>query len=482
MRLVLLVLLAASCSVDKNPDVCCATADQCTSLGLDPTDLRPCGAGQACNADHACVAAECTTSDTCPSSSPVCANGLCAATCTADPDCPTALPHCDMGACVACADDSQCPAAAAICDASTHACRGCTADAECTSGVCIEDTGVCAAAAEIIYVGAYAPANDTGECPSAAPCSSIAYAFTKLSASRDVIRLTAETAYLGDSGARLIAGDAFIDGKPTLLSGPSLGVAGANLTVENATYTAAAQALVATDVGSLTLSHATITLSAASSISVDMTSTLKLHDTDVTGPGIATHAIACDTSSLVYLRSVFHGASSESMTCDEQVSRSRFFDSKLRGYGGGHVQVDNVLVVSSAGDDDIFDTKEAAPGSWVRFATFVNQSPVTQSQAALYCSDNVDVSSVVFAFNSRDPIDSCTAHDSLFDTPSSPDPFAAGNDIEDASTFFLDAADGNYHLGASSPALGHGEPGLETEDLEGNPRGATPDIGAYEAP
>jgi len=478
--------LLAACSVDKNPDVCCATAAQCEGLGLDPTDLRPCGAGQACADDHSCVAAECSTSDDCPAGSPVCSAGLCIAACAADPDCPAALPHCDGGACVGCTSSSQCPSTAAICDADARTCRGCGADAECASGVCIEDTGVCATPEQLIYVDTYATGHDTGDCPSAAPCASIAYALTKVTATRDVVRLTADTAYLGENGARSLGGNVVIDGNPTLLMGPSLSAAGANITAENVTFMGGAQSLIATDEGSLTLSHATVTLTGASAISVDMSSTLRLDDAQITGPGIDTRSIACNTGAVVYLRSVFHGATLYATSCDLQVSRSRLFDSKLTPTVGGRVEIDNALVVSSAGDDTLVYAKDASPGSWIRFSTFVNQSPVTQEQSAFYCSENVDVSSVLVAYNSMYPIDFCMPHDSLFDTPSAHDALTMGNDIEDASTFFLDAADGNYHLGAASPALGHGEPGRETEDLDGTPRpapaGSNPDIGAYEAP
>ena len=57
------LFVVAACGNTANPNVCCATTEQCTALGFD--ELRPCGAGQACGADNACVAAECEVNADC---------------------------------------------------------------------------------------------------------------------------------------------------------------------------------------------------------------------------------------------------------------------------------------------------------------------------------------------------------------------------------------------------------------------------------
>ena len=59
-----------------------------------------------------------------------------------------------------------------------------------------------------------------------------------------------------------------------------------------------------------------------------------------------------------------------------------------------------------------------------------------------------------------------------------------------ADPLFLDLANKNFHLGFTSPCIDAGTtavpdpPGLPATDIEGNPRvlGASPDMGAYEAP
>ena len=46
---------------------------------------------------------------------------------------------------------------------------------------------------------------------------------------------------------------------------------------------------------------------------------------------------------------------------------------------------------------------------------------------------------------------------------------------------FVDAANGDYHLGVGSPCVDKGTLiGAPTHDIEGTPRDAAPDMGAYE--
>lgn len=127
-----------------------------------------------------------------------------------------------------------------------------------------------------------------------------------------------------------------------------------------------------------------------------------------------------------------------------------------------------------------------AAGSTFRFNTVVNTSPDTGAANAVACDDGLDVTSNIIAYNSTSPI-SCVARNSLFDSAGSAEVNrGVGNLSFDSATFFKGAAAGDYHLSDSSPARGHGEPGLVATDFEGVPRplpiGTMPDVGAYEAP
>ncbi len=145
--------------------------------------------------------------------------------------------------------------------------------------------------------------------------------------------------------------------------------------------------------------------------------------------------------------------------------------------------VENNTIVSSDYFTDPMNVSGLA-GSIIRFNTFVNLSGVTMSATPLNCNQLVVATNNIFAWNSvTQP--SCATKYSLFDLPAGT-PAGAGNRSADVATFFVDLANKDFHLAASSPAKGMGEPGPVTVDADGHPRpmpaGSNPDIGAYEAP
>lgn len=204
--------LDAGCGTRRDPDFCCSNALSCAASGVDVavtacTDPaapvcdddgdvglpRTCIAdtGGTCAApgdcldptrpyciDNRCV--ECQDGDAqadCANPTPACSASthLCvpcgdATDCAGDPGGPV----CVGGSCVECDDATDCTApAAAVCDATTHACRGCVADAECASQVCGQDAGLCAPPSDVLYV----EVNATGTtCTQSAPCGTIAQA------------------------------------------------------------------------------------------------------------------------------------------------------------------------------------------------------------------------------------------------------------------------------------------------------------------
>jgi hypothetical protein len=144
----------------------------------------------------------------------------------------------------------------------------------------------------------------------------------------------------------------------------------------------------------------------------------------------------------------------------------------------------NVFVGTDANWPLIFLT--GSPESTFRFNTIVNTSSSTGSGYAIWCEEGAIVTSNIVAYNSTSPL-SCVAKYSLFDAAGVQEiNRGVGNRSADIGTFFKNWQTGDYHLSSNSPALGIGEPGLVTTDLDGNarpiPSGTLPDVGAYEAP
>lgn len=128
----------------------------------------------------------------CDPTDPMCQNRPDAAiTCTGPEDCSGTSPVCYMpsagpSVCVQCtpADDSQCTG---VCEADMT-CGPCTLDSQCDSGVCLPN-GDCAETNRVVYAS---PAGaTTGECATPGTGCAIAYAVTKASGTRDVVKLAA---------------------------------------------------------------------------------------------------------------------------------------------------------------------------------------------------------------------------------------------------------------------------------------------------
>jgi hypothetical protein len=484
---VVVVFVAALVGCTKpNPNVCCATEAQCAELGVD--DLRPCDVGQACAPDHACVAAECSVTQDCTSpEAPICSNGLCVGTCTSNDDCAAVIgrPLCSPdGACVGCIDASHCASPTSICDSEEHACRGCERDDECASGVCIEADGVCADEARVIYVTMF---GDDGECTRTAPCGTFSFALSKVESSgaRDVIHIEGGQYSLG-AAAPTISTNVILDGTGTML-----------------TYGSGSPFTLALGV-QVTLERLSLQLPSMHAITVATSSSLRLFDVALSNLG--TKAISVQGGSLTASRVQLTGGQSGIQHLDSEpssylsvedselddlvvsasnsivvITRSRFFrDSTMIQVTGGMATVTNNLFVQNFELADAIYI-EAGSGSVFAFNTVVNTSSVISDGVALYCGPSLDVSSNIFAYGSTNPIDgaACPVRNSLFDTHGAAD--AVGNLTGDASTFFRDRVGGDYRLSGASPALDVGETGIVETDIEGNPRGTSPDIGAFEA-
>jgi hypothetical protein len=484
-------LLAASTGCTRrNPDFCCVTADTCAAAGLTD-EVRPCEVGQACKA-YECVAAECATSADCASpEAPACRDGLCVAGCTADDDCAgiAGRPRCDArdAACVGCTSSDQCPAERSICDADARSCRGCTADGECASGVCIEATGACAANDAIIYV--METGTDTGTCPKSAPCQTLAYAKGLTSLTRNVIRILSGHFYLGNDTAFLYD-SIVIDGTDTMLTSgasvasPVLSVGGlATIEGVRVAATDSSRPLISvTPGGSLKLARTRVERGKLEVLVGGKLEASRIRLIDGT--------FECESGSSVAIeRSRFEFSFLDS-GCDIKLSTSYLEPPPaplpMTRFQIGPYTIENSVFVGSNAEVALLLIGDTRANSAFRFNTVVNRSPVVGSAYAVWCGEGLNVASNIFAYNSTMPI-SCIARNSLFDTAGAQEVSrGSGNRSGDDSIFFKDRQEGDFHLTPGSPAIGFGDPGLISIDIEGNarpmPAGTMPDVGAYEAP
>lgn len=484
MRRVLLLLLALAGCTKPNKDFCCASEAQCAALGSD--ELRPCQSGLACSAGT-CVAKECDTSADCTDpAKPVCILDLCEAKCESNADCDGLAdrPLCASdGVCVGCIDSTQCPADQNICDAEDRTCRGCENDDECPGGVCIESSGICVADAAVVFVSSVGA--DSGTCTRTAPCASLGFGFQRVNASRPVMHLIGGK--LNVNATVALTAPVIIDGTNNMLTAPATG---AIFAVANSAHAALENIMLGTANG------AVLTVQGGGSV--------ELYSMTLSGSGItvanggfaatastfASSGVACSNGGTVTVEaSTLSRSGIDGTGCAITVQRNHFDD--VTGHAvfvdGGSVLVENNVLTTLSEFVDMMHAGGGAPGSTIRFNTFVNNSSVLQSPVAIDCDASIAVTSNLFAYNSTNPISGagCVAHASLFDVPGAVDA-GAGDFSGDVGLFFVDRAAGDLHLAAQSPALERAEPGLVTVDLDGHPRpdpsGSAPDIGAFESP
>jgi hypothetical protein len=488
MGIVMKIMLVSICVLvvfgcgRPNEKFCCVTEATCAAAGID--ELRPCGAGQACGPGASCVAKECDTSIDCTSpDAPSCSNGLCIAGCAIDDDCAGVVgaPRCDSveATCVGCVSADQCPAEAAICDPETRSCRGCTSDDDCASGVCVEADGTCALDDDILYVTTLG--NDAGSCPKAAPCRTIDFAAQRITAARRIIRILGGSYDVGATTV-VLAQSVILDGTNTVLrssANPAFAIGGPS-TIERVTLPENNGLEVGIG-GSLRLHQAiapgnTMTINGGGSMAIRASVFTGGSVTCNPGAELTVHSSRSD-------RTEFFASN-----CSLTVSSSRLVSGGLPSFDiTGRATIENNVFEEATGSDGTV-ILSTSPGTTFRHNTVVVAAGVPGSCKVRCQGSTVDFSSNIIACNSDTATTAaCEPRFTLFDLPGGPIATqGVGNVAADLTTFFLDRANGDYHLAPNSPARGIGEAGLVEVDLDENPRpnpaGSKPDCGAYEAP
>lgn len=491
--LVSLVLFASACE-RANPNVCCATEAQCAAIGVD--ELRPCGPGQACK-DTTCVASECDTSMDCPAENPICVANVCVGSCSNDDDCAdTGRPFCDEGVCVGCRSPVDCTENQPICDQQDRTCRGCRADDECISGVCIEADNVCATSEQIVHVKQFGV--DSGTCTATAPCGTLGYALQQVTGPRHIIRVMSSDLFVDQAVAVnrsvILDGNGTTIAEPYMLGEPLFQISLATVTIEG--FTIEGQLSTST-MPTITVSDGTLRMTKATTNTTLISATnatLELEDMQVaTANSYDQPMVKCLTGTLSIRDVEFQKATVDSMNCLLTVQGSRFdgnSDGSVRAVGG-KVTIENNLITESNELSDSMSVYSAAPGSVIRFNTFVNISGIDSDGVALFCDNTPDVANNIFAYRSQHPMGGpgdpmpCRARFSLFDTVAVPEHRSGeGNRISEFALIFANASSKDFHLAPTSNAKEGAQPNIVDIDLEGAPRprpaGTNPDMGCFE--
>lgn len=410
--------------------------------------------------------------------------------CKVDTDCGGATPACNAaGVCVACEENSQCSGATPVCETTTNSCRACSADTECGSGVCLASLGTCATAEQLVYVKE-AGGVDTGTCDQAAPCATMNYAKGRVTATRNVIRVSGNLTKSGELQAKIyVDGDGGTwtsTGLPVLGVGTSAG----DVTVEGLTI---AGQTIATESpvqclnnASLHLYNSSVKLGAPAIFSVCKLTLTKSQVSE------ARTAVQCMDSGLTIEGSKIAGVDQKvinASACAVKLTRNEITGTPAAQFlveltNPTSLTVENNLLwdkttLTSSG----ISVTGAPTGGVIRFNTLVSTAAGTHTGEGVQCSGTSVVSSNVIAWQNGNAVggNPCARRYNAFDSLT-PVGAGEGNTAGTLANLFVNPAS-DFHPGAASPALNLADPNDKIGvDLEGKARPTTGrlDAGAYE--
>lgn len=181
MMLVICLAFAAGCTTKQNPKSC--NDGVCNDPALPFCDVDGTVGGEP----NTCQAVDCQPDEfvACSGDKAIRCNATASnyVVVSCERGCDAAL-----GGCLSCATNDQCTSNAPICDDQSHECRRCVADDECGSRVCDPDSGACVAEAQIVY--ATVSGSSGGDCTQAMPCTlQRAVQVAAASSARSVVRM-----------------------------------------------------------------------------------------------------------------------------------------------------------------------------------------------------------------------------------------------------------------------------------------------------
>jgi len=390
----------------------------------------------------------------------------------------------DVSGCRGCTTDDQCTNPTPVCDEAASTCRGCSRDTECASTICDASAGVCIPESDVVF--ASATGSDSGVCAKATPCSLTRAVTVAATAGHSIIKM------LPGSYGQMLTIDA-LGARPLLvlangaILGPTSGVRVSNgVSVElqgieirtgssgpGGNYVSCGDPTAGAPATTLTIEDSTVAVSGADMV-VAGNCMLRMR-------GVAFEGNSAKTRIVLSGDSEFDG---------DQLSFNSPSSASLNVFGkNNHVRLTNSVL---HGGSIIFGYSDVvAPGSsfYLAFNTFA----LRVAGDSVYCgSDSVTnyVADVQFENNiidapmSLDAVNSDKLRCTLTNNVIYPQATARPNNIN-ADPQFVNAAGGDFHLLATSPAVDEAMPsaGLDPAfDFEGTarPQGAAKDIGAFE--
>jgi hypothetical protein len=371
---------------------------------------------------------------------------------------------------------NDCPMSAPICD--TGSCRGCAIDSECASNICDVDTGTCVADTSVRYADPNGQvAND---CSSAAPCT-LAKALSIIDIQHPWLRMLPgvyanASITIGNESIRIVGtGATLIPPTGTQNTGVVL-TTGANASIRG---------LVVGSAGNL--------VQAFQCAPPSGTANVVLRNVSGLTAGAAALVVALDVEKLCTAKieeSNFVGLVQFADGSSSVVDRSRFSGSwTVSGTSSLQLQVSNTTFVEPTLAPSLSST--APPGSFKLYFAY-NTFYSTDTSFAAFCGANgpagtnlTFIDNIFYApssMNAFSATSGCTADTNVvYPHASAANP---GSNPITLDPKLVDAANGDFHLQPSSPAIDMAKPTANDPpvDIDGTtrPQGAAYDIGAYE--
>jgi hypothetical protein len=388
---------------------------------------------------------------------------------------------CDAASgCRGCTADDQCSNPTPVCDEATTTCRGCATDDDCASTICNTSSGACLPEADVVF--ASATGAESGACARVEPCSLTRAVTVATTAGRPLVKMLPGT-YAQSLVVDTLGAQPLVVLAAGAILGPSSGVRVTNglslelrgIEIRSASSGSGIGYISCGDVTpgaprtSLTIEDAKLSVSSPSNMVVAGNCSLRMRRVEFED-GSPRHLYLVSDTDFDGDRLSFGGSTGAALNALGKRIHVRLTNS---------VADDRAILMNYS--DDV------SPGSsfYLAFNTFANTQVSCGYQGTTNPIGDVQYeNNIIYGPSFTDAVYSedvrCTLTNNVIYPQQTPRP----NNIN-ADPQFVNAAGGDFHLLATSPAIDAAMPsaGLDPAfDFEGTarPQGAAKDIGAFE--